>query len=241
MKKNILCVALFGIFAFVNAQESDPEKPEQSKFRFAFTYGISPMNPDQINRHIGESNYALGSQAKSIKALPEFGGTITLRPTGDAKIIILRAGYAAADRIFNFTMNQTSSSNTSIGKIEGTITETYSFIPLSFGIGAATSDNDLQFQAEFIYGLSYVTEEGSFRTTSGSSSSYSRELFSPAYGLRVAGNSTVKFSDKIGLVMELSYRYLVFDEYEDNKALPVHFFEFPLTGITASAGISVGL
>lgn len=241
MKKHIVYIIFFVLIAQLHAQEAVIEKSEYSKVRFAFTFGITPMNPDQINQHIGESNYALGSEAKSIKSLPEFGATVTLRPMNDAKIIILRAGFANSERIFNFSMDQTSSNDSPIGKLEGSITETYAFYPLAFGVGAATANNDLQFQAEFIYGLSYVTEEGTFRTTNGTSSTYLHEFFSPAYGLRVAGNSTVAFSENVGLLMELSYRYLVFDEYEDNKSLPVHFFEFPISGITASAGISVKL
>jgi hypothetical protein len=241
MKTTILLLAVFAVLCIAEAQENTIQDVSRSKFRFALTYGITPMNPDQINEHIGTSNYALGSSAKSIKSLPELGATLTLRPMKDAKVLIFRAGYASVERIFDFSQPQTSVNDTQIGTIDGTITETYSFYPLSFGIGAATPNNDYQFQVEFIYGLAYVTEQTSFRTTDGYSASVTRELQSPAYGIRVGGNSTVNFTENVGLVLELSYRYLMFDEYEDDKALPVHFFEFPLTGITLSAGIAVGL
>jgi len=238
--KNIFFLLTVFLLSILNAQENEIQDVSRSKFRFALTYGISPMNPDQINQHIGVSNYAVGSNAKSIKSLPELGATITLRPMKDSKVIIFRAGYSSVERAFDFDLPQMSASGTQIGTISGTITETYSFYPFSMGIGGATANNDLQFQAELIYALSYITEETSFRTTDGYGTTVTRELQSPAYGVRVGGNSTVHFTENIGLLLELSYRYLVFSEYENEKALPIPFFEFPLTGITLSAGLSYG-
>lgn len=241
---SILLIIAAATFAVAQSDESDTavETPAHySKFRATISYGISAINPEQINERIGNSNYALNSSAKSIKSIPELAGAIMFRPQNDFKVLILRAGYASIERTFSISLPQTTTSPTPTGTITGEIVETYTAMPFSFGFGTTTKDNMYQFQVELIYALSTVKEEGTYRTSSGENFSYSRTLESPAYGLRVAGNATIPLSPSMGITMELGYRFMTFDEYEDEKAAAVSFLEFPVSGVSGGLGVSFTL
>lgn len=238
MKTIVISILIFGFIGISSAQENDES---YRKFRAVISFGVTPINPEQINDRIGNSNYLLNSETKSIKSLPEFAATISFRPQDDFKILILRAGHASIERTFRISLPQTTTSTTPSGTITGEIVETYSVIPFSFGIGATTEKSDYQFQIEMIYALSIVTEEGNYKTSSGDNISYSRELTSPAYGLRVAGNASVPINPTVSIVFELGYRMMTFDEYEDERALRYSFFEFPVSGVNVSAGFALTL
>jgi hypothetical protein len=213
----------------------------ESKYRFSFTYGITAVNPENINTHIATSNAAFGSTTKSIKSLPELTASLSLRPQNDFKIIILRGGYISSERIFQFSIPETKNNPTPTGTTTGTITETYSAYPISIGVGGATEKSDAQFQMEFIYGLGYVTEEGSYTSSTGNKTSYTRSLFSPTYGFRVNGSVIVPIATNIGLQFEAGYRYLMFDEFEDEATAQSSPLEFSMSGIQGSLGLSIKL
>jgi hypothetical protein len=238
MKTLLTCILIFGLIETAPAQE---EGNSFRKFRAVISFGITPINPEQINERIGNSNYVLNSETKSVKSLPEFAATISFRPQDDFKILILRAGHASIERAFRISLPQTTTSSAPTGTITGEVVERYSVLPFSFGIGATTRKSDFQFQIELIYALSIVTEEGNYKTTSGDDISYSRELTSPAYGMRVAGNASVPINPTVSIVFELGYRIMTFDEYEDEKALRYSFFEFPVSGVNVSAGLALTL
>ena len=238
MKTILTCIFIFSLTVLVRAQDEDDS---YRKFRAVISFGVTPINPEQINDRIGNSNYLLNSETKSIKSLPEFAATISIRPQDDFKILILRAGHASIERTFRISLPQTTTSSTPTGTITGEVVETYSVVPFSFGIGATTRKSDVKFQIELIYALSTVTEEGNYKTTSGDNISYSRELTSPAYGLRVAGNASVPINPTVSIVFELGYRMMTFDEYEDERALRYNFFEFPVNGVNLSAGLALTL
>lgn len=237
MKSKIFLLSVLGILSLLRAQDEPIAEPAPyAKFKFLFTYGITVVNPEQINDGIANTNYTLNSEAKSIKSVPEFGVTLSVRPQNDFKVLVLRAGYASVERVFTLSVPQTSTGTVPIGIITGDITETYAFTPISFGIGATDQRSENQFQIEFIYATSTITEKGTYRLTSGERISTSRELTSPAYGIRAAGHVTLRLTPTAGISMELGYRYLVFDEYEDAKAARYNFLEFPVNGVTAAAG-----
>lgn len=238
MKTILTCCLITIISVFSHAQDDDDA---YRKFRAVMSFGVTPINPEQINERIGNSNYLLNSETKSIKSLPEFSATVSFRPQDDFKILILRAGYSSIERTFRISLPQTTTSSAPSGTITGEVVETYSVLPFSFGIGATTRKNDFQFQIELIYALSTVTEEGNYHTTTGDNISYSRELISPAYGLRVAGNASVPINPVVSIVFEVGYRMMTFDEYEDEKALRYSFFEFPVSGVNVSAGLALTL
>jgi len=223
----------------VNAQEL--QTIPGSKYRFSFTYGITAVNPEEINNHIASSNAALGSTTTSFKSLPELSAMVTLHPQNDFKVFVLRGGYISDERVFQFSIPETQNSSTSTGKTIGTITETYSAYPFSIGIGGTTVNSDAQFQMEFIYALGYIKEEGNYTSSSGIKSSYMRSFFSPTYGFRVNGSLIVPLSSVIGLQFEAGYRYLLFDEFEDEITAQPSPIEFSMTGIQGSLGLSFKL
>lgn len=234
MKTFLLCLVIIVTTIPASAQN---DEETYSTFRALISFGVTPINPEQINQRIGRSNYILNSETKSIKSLPEFAATVSFRPMNDFKILIGRAGYAFVERTFRISLPQTTTTSTPSGTITGEIVETYAFTPISFGIGATTPKSDFQFQLEFIYAISTVTEKGHYLTSTGDNISYSRTLTSPAYGMRVAGNAVVPVTQKMGIALELGYRFISFNEYEDEKALRYSFFEFPASGVSASAGL----
>jgi hypothetical protein len=209
-----------------------------SKFRFTLAFGIDAMNPDQINDRIATSNQALGSSAQSIKSMPEVSAALTIRPNQDQKILILRAGYLWAERDFAFALPETDSSSTPIGKVRGEIKETYSAYPFSIGIGLSTLASDLQVELDFIYAVGYITENGSYTTTEGATSSYTNTLFSPAYGFRIAAQTSVPVTPNLSIMLELAYRGLKFESYENQVNAAPSDVEFSMSGISGNIGIT---
>ena len=209
-----------------------------SKFRLTLAFGIDAMNPDQINDRIATSNQALGSFAQSIKSMPEVSAALTIRPNHDQKILVLRGGYMWAERDFAFSLPETDSSSTPTGKIKGLIKETYSAYPFSMGIGLSTLTSDLQVEIDFIYALGYITEDGSYTTAEGMTSWYSNTLFSPAYGFRIAAQTSVPLTPNISIVLELAYRGLKFEDFENQLNAQPSDVEFSMSGISGNVGIT---
>lgn len=238
MKYIFVFIVLF-ILTPVTAQEL--QTIAETKYRFSLTYGITAVNPEDINTHIASSNAAFGSTTKSVKSMPELTAALSLRPQNDFKIIILRGGYISTERIFQFSVAETQNNSTPTGTTTGTITETYTAYPISIGIGGTTEKSDAQFQMEFIYGLGYVNEEGNYTSSSGKKTSYTRSFFSPTYGFRVNGSIIVPITTNIGLQFEAGYRYLRFDEFEDETTAQSSPIEFSMTGIQGSLGVSFKL
>ncbi len=229
-------VVLFVLIpACVGAQEISTDEP--SKFRFSVTYGLTMINPEAINSRIAASNAVFGSQTKSLKSIPELAVTVTLRPVEDLRVIILRAGYVSSFRDFPITIPESQNGTTSGAVTTGTITETYSAYPISLGIGAANAKHDLLAQLELIYGYGYVREEGNYTSSAGKRTSYSRTVFSPTYGFRVSGAVISPISSMIGLRLEAAYRYLYFDEFEDEVTAQPSTIEFSMTGVQFNAGL----
>jgi hypothetical protein len=238
MKYIFVSIVLF-ILTPVTAQEL--QTIAETKYRFSLTYGITAVNPEDINTHIASSNAAFGSTTKSVKSLPELTAALSFRPQNDFKIIILRGGYISSERMFQFSIPETKNNSTPIGTTTGTITETYTAYPISIGVGGTTEKSDAQFQMEFIYGLGYVTEEGSFTSSTGTKTSYTRSIFSPTYGFRVNGSIVVPITSLVGLQFEAGYRYLMFDEFEDEATAQTSPLEFSMSGIQGSLGLSIKL
>lgn len=232
----IMCV---GLFSRISAQ--DLQTNFDSKFRLSFTYGISAINPAEINDKIAESNAALGATAKSIKWMPELAGSVTIRPADDFKIIILRAGYMNTERQFSFSVPETQTSSTSTGVTQGSLTETYTAYPFSIGVGGTTEKGDMQLQMEFIYALGYVSEEGSYTSSTGKKTAFTRSEFSPTYGFRVDVSMIAPITPMIGLQFDFGYRYLRFDEFEDEVTAQPSPIEFSMSGIQGSLGLSIRL
>lgn len=221
--------------AAVGAQESVAE--ELTKFRFAVTYGLTMINPELINSRIAASNAVFGSTTKSFKSIPELAATVTLRPVEDLRVIILRAGYISSSREFPFTIPESNNGTTTGAVTTGTITETYSAYPISIGIGATNPKQDLIAQLELIYGLGYVLEEGAYTSSTGQKTSYERTVFSPTYGFRVSGAVISPISSMVGLRIEVAYRYLHFDEFENEATAQPSTIEFSMSGVQFNAGL----
>lgn len=238
MKINSPILMLFLFLPSLYAQNTAP--PSVSlKWKLTLSYGIYAIDPDDINDHISTSNTLLESTTPTIKSVPEIAATLSLRPLRDTKIILLRGGYMLLKRTYQVTIPETIDTTTVTGNTTGTINETYTSYPFSIGIGLATSDFDTQAQIEFIYGLGYIKEEGSYVTSTGQKISYTRSLFSPAYGFRIGGQTTIRFSENLGLTLELSYRGLVFEEYEDETSTQPTNIKFSYSGINGSVGLSI--
>lgn len=209
------------------------------KYKVIVTYGIAFMRPDDINSHITISNDELGSSAKIIEFMPEAAVTFSVRPIDGSQIITARIGYMFLTRMYDVSIPETSISSTRVGYTSGTIKETYSIYPLSIGVGLASQSFGSQMQLEFIYGLGYIDEDQSYVSSTGVRTSNSRTLYSPAYGFRVAGSTTVNFSERIGLTLEGSYRYLIFNDYEDQMTGRNENIKFSTSGLSGAIGLSI--
>ena len=232
---SILISLLIGCCA--HAQHADTLAPA-SKYRLALNFGVNAMNPDQINDRIASSNQALGSIAQSINSMPEVSAALTLRPNQDTKILVLRGGYLWAERDFSFSLPETDTSSTPVGKVKGLIKETYSAYPFSIGVGLSTMASDFQAEVDFIYALGYITENGSYTTMEGVTSSYTNTLFSPAYGFRIAAQTSVPLTPHVSIVLELAYRGLKFENFENQANAQPSDVEFSMSGISGNIGIS---
>ena len=238
MKRSFIIITSLLITYCAYGQYADSSAPAP-KFRFSLCYGIDAMNPDQINGRIATSNQALGSTTPSIKSMPELSAALTIRPNQDTKIIVLRGGYLWAERDFSFSVPETDTSSTPIGKVKGSITEKYSAYPMSIGVGLSTLSSDLTIELDFIYALGYITENGTFTTSEGTTTSYSNSLFSPAYGFRIAAQTCVPMSQRISLQLEVAYRGLKFQDYEDEENAQPSDIEFSMSGISGNIGLAV--
>jgi hypothetical protein len=228
----ILCLS----FSMVRAQDSTAAPV---KCKVVLMFGMDFMHPDDINNHITISNDQLGSSAKTIAYMPEIGFMFSLRPLGDSQIITLRVGRMYITRMYDVSIPETSTSSTTVGHTSGTIKETYTMYPLSLGVGLASQSFGSQFQFEFIYAPGYIDEDQSYVSSSGKRTSNSRTLYSPAYGLRIAGSMTVNFSERIGLTLEAGYRYLVFNDYEDQRTGRNEKTNFNTSGLGGAIGLSI--
>ncbi len=241
MKTTTMILLLMLLFQSLQAQDS-VSSSAPSKSKLSLSYGIYAVNPTEINDHISISNEILGSSAKTIRSIPEMAATFSIRPLHDNQVLLVRGGYMSIERSYQVSIPETQ--NPPVTTItppytSGTIKETYSAYPLSIGVGLASSTFDSQIQIEFIYGLGYIDEEASYTSSAGRTTSSSRSFFSSAYGFRIAGQTTVRFSDKIGLTFELGYRGLAFDEYENEATTQPLDIKFSLSGINGSVGLSI--
>lgn len=233
MRRTLLPLLL--LCSLLSAQE---EKPFV-RSKIMVQYGVSLVDPRQINDRIAMTNQVLGSNAKTIKNLPELSATVVFRPQNDFKIVLVRAGYATVERLFDVSLPWTDAAGGVLGSIDGTITETYTVYPFSLGVGMMSDDGASQFQLELCYALAEIGEEGSYRTDR--SMSYSHTLTSEAYSIRVAGSVAVPVTPWLGVTVELGYRYLLFDEFEDEKGATAPWVEMPLHGVNGSVGLSLML
>ncbi|MGD0589553.1 MAG: hypothetical protein ABSA44_01980 [Bacteroidota bacterium] len=238
MKTILFLLSLILFRQSLQAQDS-ASSPVLSKYKLSFSYGIYAINPTDINDHISTSNDVFGSTTRTIKSIPEIAATFSLRPLQDNQILLLRGGYMSIQRSYQVSIPETQNTPTTTGYTTGTIKEIYTAYPLSIGVGLASFTFDSQIQIEFIYGLGYIDEETSYTSSTGKGTSYSRSFFSPAYGFRIAGQTTVRFSDKIGLTFELGYRGLAFDEYEEDTSTQPANIKFSFSGVNGSVGLSI--
>jgi len=238
MKTILIFFSLVMLLSSLQAQESTSSSA-LLKYKLSFSYGVYAINPIDINDHISTSNDVFGSTTRTIKSIPEIAATFSVRPLQDNQILLLRAGYMSIQRSFQVSIPETQNSPVATAYTSGTIKESYITYPLSIGVGLASTTFDSQIQIEFIYGLGYMNEETSYTSSTGKGTSYSRSFSSPAYGFRVAGQTTVRFSDKIGLTLELGYRGLAFDEYEDDASSQPANIKFSFSGLNGSAGLSI--
>jgi hypothetical protein len=228
----ILCMC----YSIIRAQDTSTTL---GKYKVTLTYGIAFMQPDKINDHITTSNDDLGSNTTIIKSMPEAAVSFSIRPMEDSQIITARVGWMYIERIYDVIIPETTTSPITNGNTSGTIKERYTMYPLSFGVGFAPKSFGSQLQFEFIYGLGYIDEDQSYTSSTGVRTKYSRTLLSSAYGFRVAGHTTVKFSELIGLTLELGYRYLVFNDYVDQVTNRSKDIEFRASGLSGAVGLSI--
>jgi hypothetical protein len=238
MKTITSILSLLLLFHSLQAQDSISSSA-LLKYKISFSYGIYAIDPIDINDHISTSNAVFESSAKTLRSIPEIAATFSFRPLHDNQILLLRGGYMSIDRSYQVSIPETQNSPVITGFLSGTVKETYTAYPLSIGVGLASSTFDSQIQFEFIYGLGYIDEETSYTSSLGKTTSYSRSFFSPAYGFRIAGQTTVRFSEQVGLTLELGYRGLAFDEYEDEATTQPSDIKFSYSGITGSVALSI--
>jgi hypothetical protein len=210
-----------------------------SKYKLSLSYGIYAINPSEINDHISTSNDVFRSATQTIRSIPEIAATFSMRPLQDNQILLLRGGYMSIQRSYQVSIPETQNTPITTGYTTGTIKEIYTAYPLSIGVGLTSFTFDSQIHIEFIYGLGYINEETSYISSAGKGTSYSRSFFSPAYGFRIAGQTTVRLSDKIGITLELGYRGLTFDEYEDDTSTQPANIKFSYSGLNGSVGLSI--
>jgi hypothetical protein len=229
----LVFIPLYPLFA------QDPSFTPDGKYKLTLTYGISAVNPTEINEHILTSNTVFTSMTKQIKSIAEMSAAFSIRPSQDNKIVLLRGGYISLERSYQLSIPETRDTISTTGYTTGTIKETYTAYPLSLGVGLTSSTNDSQIQLEFIFGLGYIEEEGSYTSASGRKTNYLRTLFSPAYGLRIAGQTTVRLAERIGLTLELGYRWLSFRDFEDEATGQPSNIIFSYSGINGAIGLSI--
>lgn len=237
----ILSFIAAGILLTVIMYGQDSSKPSNSLYRISLSYGVSAVNPKAMNERIASSNAVFGSAAKSIKSLPEISLSATVRPLENMTVFIVRGGYISTEREFTFSAEETAGSSVSTGTTNGVITETYSAYPFSIGVGTTTPQQNAQFSAELIYGLGYITEEGQYTSSSGKRTSYTRSVFSPTYGFRFSGTLITYITPTVGIQMDAGYRYLFFDEFEDEVSAQPSPIVFSMSGIHGSIGVSVAM
>jgi hypothetical protein len=238
MKTITAILSLLLLFQSLQAQDSISSFA-LSKSKLSLSFGVYAINPTDINDHISSSNEILGSSAKTVMSIPEIAATFSFQPLHDNQILLIRGGYMSIDRSYQISIPETQNSPVTTGYASGTIKETFTAYPLSVGVGLASSTFDSQIQFEFIYGLGYIDEEASYTSSLGKTTSYSRSFFSPAYGFRIAGQTTVRFSENVGLTLEVGYRGLAFDEYEDEATTQPLDIKFSYSGINGSVGLSI--
>jgi len=238
MKTFIVILSLPLLFQSLQAQDSISSFA-LSKSKLSLSFGVYAINPTNINDHISSSNDAFGSATKTIQSIPEIAATFSFRPLHDNQIFLIRGGYMSIDRSYQVSIPETQNSPVTRGYTSGIIKETYTAYPLSVGVGVVSSSFDSQIQFEFIYGLGYIDEEASYTSSTGKRMSSLRSFFSPAYGFRIAGQTLIRFSDKIGITLELGYRGLAFDDYEDEATTQPLDINFSYSGINGSVGLSI--
>jgi hypothetical protein len=238
MKTILLFLLLVLLVPSLQAQDT-VSSSALSKYKLSLSYGIYAINPSDINDHISTSNDVFGSTTKTIRSIPEITATFSVRPLQDNQIFLLRGGYMSIQRSYQVSIPETQNSPVATGYTTGTIKETYTAYPLSIGVGLASPTFDSQIQIEFIYGLGYINEETSSTSSIGKATSYSRLFFSPAYGFRIAGQTTIRFSDNIGVTLELGYRGLTFDEYEEDTSTKSANIKFSYSGVNGLIGLSI--
>jgi hypothetical protein len=239
MMKTTLCILLSLVYLPSVFAQDTVSSLGSSNYRITLSYGISSIDPKDINDHIAISNTLSGSTTKTIKSVPEMAITFSMLPMQDDKIILFRCGYMSIQRSYQLTIPETRDTFLVTGSTTVSIHETYTAYPLSLGVGLSSLNQTSQVSIEFIYGLGYIKEETSFVSSAGQRTSASRSLFSPAIGFRIAGQTTVRISAHMGITLELGYRGLTFDEYEDDVSEEPANIKFSYSGFHGNVGLSI--
>jgi len=223
------------------SQDENYQDVTPSQFRFSLGYGFAALNPKEVNEHIANSNTQMSSTAKSIKSMPEISGMLTFFPDASSALITLRGGYLWTERNYSFQISETNNNGAEIGKVNGALTETYSAYPFAIGVGLTNEKSTLQLHFEFIYALGYIAEEGSYTQSNSRRTNFSNSYFSPTYGFRAAVGVNAPITKQIGLGFELGYRYMTFNEFENEITAQSSLLEFSMNGIQGGVRLNINL
>jgi hypothetical protein len=240
MKTLFVSLILLATLSF--AQEESFQDVTPSQFRISLGYGIGVMNPTDLNDHIATENTQMSSTAKSVKSMPEMSAAMIFSPEETGMLLAVRGGYLATSREFLFEIPETNGNSDSvIARSQGSNTEKYSAYPFSFGVGFSNKKQTAQVLFEFIYGLGYITQDASYTLADGTRRTFTTSLFSPTYGFRGAVNLNVPITKKIGLGLEFGYRYLNFDQFENDVTAQSSPMTMDMSGILIGGRLNIDL
>ncbi|NUN70079.1 MAG: hypothetical protein HUU02_10255 [Bacteroidetes bacterium] len=208
----------------------------QPMLSFGVTGGLAFVNPEELNDMIERNNSIYGAGEYSIKRPAQWSIWMTYRPKNLPTFLTLRAELLSNERSFPFTTKVTGGSSAVITEVASTVRQRYTVLPFTVGSGTVFNKTIARGEIGFIYALAWISQTTDVPGYSNSETVYEGS----GYGFRVNLQQVVPIERTFSLTMDLGYRFLIVDDFRDEKGLTSLNTKINYSGIIVGMGVSYG-
>jgi hypothetical protein len=208
----------------------------QPMLSFGVTGGLTFVNPEDLNSMIERNNSIYGASEYTVKRPAQWGIWMSYRPKNLPTFVTLRAELLTSERSFPFTAQVTGSSPTVIASVASSVKQRYTVMPFTIGSGTVFEKTIARGEIGFVYALAWVTQTTEVPGYSNSETTYEGE----GYGFRVNLQQVIPLEGTFSMTMDLGYRFLIIDDFRDEKGFSTLDTQINYSGIMLGLGLSYG-
>jgi len=248
MKNLFLCVLACGLFTPAFSQDDDVFSSSSTERDTIFAVipvpmlsvgvsgGLAFIKPEKINNQIEHKNSLYNSNEFPLSRPGQWGIWLSYRPKNLPTFISLRAEMLTSSRMYTLTVPITQNDSSVITSVSSTEKYRYSLYPFSIGTGSVIYKTIAKAEIAFIYAFAQITQETSVPGYTHSETTFEGE----GYGFRVNLQQVIPIERTFSMTFDIGYRYLIVDEFRDNRGVTMKNMEMNYSGINLSAGLSYG-